>query len=120
MQIMPNARTITERQDLVTIFILFNDNLKKFLAYWFDICTKRVFQKKRGSKTNRSLDSRAPVNILPLYRDLYTIVGPDLNRSWLSAGNSLRRGFFCRPIIPFTFRAGAPSAGAWKSQLNLV
>ena len=27
-QIMPNARSITERQDLFTIFILFNDNLK--------------------------------------------------------------------------------------------
>lgn len=49
MQIVPNARTITERQDLVTIFILFNDNLKKFLAYWFDICTE-YFKKKEVLK----------------------------------------------------------------------
>lgn len=46
------------------------------------------------------------------------MVGPDRHSIWLSAGSSLGRGFSCRPIIPFTFRAGAHTAGV-EEQLNL-
>lgn len=42
----------------------------------------------------------------------------DLSSISLSAGSSLRRGFSCRPIISFTFRAEASLTGAWKSQLH--
>ena len=119
-QIMPNARSITERQDLFTIFILFNDNLKNTsgLLVWY---LHKESIKKKSSKTNCGVDIRAPVNILPVYTDLHNHGrGPQqhLAISW----SSLRRGFSCRgrriSIISFTFRAEASLTGAWKSQLH--
>ena len=116
-QIMLNARSITERQDLFTIFILFSDNLKNIsgLLVWY---LHKESIKKKSSKTNCGLDIRAPVNILPIYRDFYIITDMAHSSISLSAGSSLRRGFSCRPIISFIFRAEASLTGAWKSQLN--
>lgn len=71
LQIMPNTRSITERQDLFTIFILFNDNLKNTSGFLVWYLHKESVKKKKSSKTNCGVDIRALVNILPVYRDLH-------------------------------------------------
>ena len=63
------------------------------------------------------MDIRAPVNFF-LSIETYIIMDMDLSSISLSAGSSLRRGFSCRPIISFTFRAEASLPGARKSQLH--